>query len=60
MPFACNGKAFCKICKEGLEEVRNIPMMGAYIFYYKERIFVGIYGSGFRVKVTENIDQLRI
>lgn len=37
----------------GLEEVRNIPMMGGYIFYYKERIFGGIYGSGFMVKVTE-------
>jgi hypothetical protein len=29
-----------------LENVRNIPMMGGYIFYYKERIFVGIYGNG--------------
>lgn len=38
---------------EGLEEVRNIPMMGGYIFYYKERIFGGIYGNGFMVKVTE-------
>ena len=36
-----------------LEEVRNIPMMGGYIFYYKERIFGGIYGSGFMVKNTE-------
>lgn len=37
----------------GLEEVRKIPMMGGYIFYYKERIFGGIYGSGFMVKVTD-------
>lgn len=37
----------------GLEEIRNIPMMGGYIFYYKERIFGGIYGSGFMVKITE-------
>lgn len=33
--------------------VRNIPMMGGYIFYYKERIFGGIYGGGFMVKITE-------
>ncbi len=37
----------------GLEEVRKIPMMGGYIFYYKERIFGGIYGSGFMVKITD-------
>ena len=36
-----------------LQDVRNIPMMGGYIFYYKERIFGGIYGSGFMVKITE-------
>ena len=36
-----------------LEEIRNIPMMGGYIFYYRERIFGGIYGSGFMVKITE-------
>lgn len=36
-----------------LGNVRNIPMMGGYIFYYKERIFGGIYGSGFMVKLTE-------
>lgn len=35
-----------------LGEVRNIPMMGGYIFYYRERIFGGIYGAGFLVKVT--------
>lgn len=36
-----------------LGNVRNIPMMGGYIFYYQERIFGGIYGSGFMVKITE-------
>ena len=36
-----------------LEEIRNISMMGGYIFYYKERIFGGIYGNGFMVKITE-------
>ena len=36
-----------------LEGIRNIPMMGGYIFYYKERIFGGIYGNGFLVKITE-------
>lgn len=35
-----------------LQNIRNIPMMGGYIFYYKERIFGGIYGSGFMVKIT--------
>lgn len=38
---------------EGLGEVRNIPMMGGYIFYYRERIFGGIYGNGFLVKETK-------
>lgn len=37
-----------------LGDVRNIPMMGGYIFYYKERIFGGIYGNGFMVKITES------
>ena len=36
-----------------LGDIRNIPMMGGYIFYYRERIFGGIYGSGLMVKVTE-------
>lgn len=38
---------------DGLDGVRHIPMMGGYIFYYRERIFGGIYGSGFMVKVTK-------
>lgn len=38
---------------EGLEEVRSIPMMGGHIFYYRERIFGGIYKNGFMVKITE-------
>lgn len=36
-----------------LDDIRNIPMMGGHIFYYKERIFGGIYGNGFLVKITE-------
>lgn len=37
-----------------LSGVRQIPMMGGYIFYYKERIFGGIYGSGeLLIKITE-------
>lgn len=36
-----------------LGDVREIPMMGGYIFYYRERIFGGIYGNGFMVKVTK-------
>ena len=38
----------------GLPGVRQIPMMGGYIFYYNERIFGGIYGSGeLLIKITE-------
>lgn len=37
-----------------LPGVRQTPMMGGYIFYYNERIFGGIYGSGeLLVKITE-------
>ena len=36
-----------------LGEIRNIPMMGGYIFYYRERIFGGIYANGFMVKDTK-------
>lgn len=41
----------------GLDDVRKIPIMGGYIFYYKERIFGGIYGSGFMVKITNASQQ---
>ncbi len=36
-----------------LGEIRSIPMMGGYIFYYRERIFGGIYENGFLVKDTK-------
>lgn len=36
-----------------LGDVRKIPMMGGYIFYYRERIFGGIYENGFLVKDTK-------
>lgn len=36
-----------------LSDIRSIPMMGGYIFYYKNRIFGGIYEPGFMVKITE-------
>ncbi len=36
-----------------LGEIRNIPMMGGYIFYYRERIFGGIYENGFMIKDTK-------
>ncbi|MCI9315075.1 MAG: transcriptional regulator [Lachnospiraceae bacterium] len=36
-----------------LGDIRSIPMMGGYIFYYREKIFGGIYGSDFMVKITE-------
>ena len=38
----------------GLPGVRQIPMMGGYVFYYNERIFGGIYGSGeLLIRITE-------
>lgn len=51
-----NNKELMEYIMEQLSDlgnVRNIPMMGGYIFYYQERIFGGIYGSGFMVKITE-------
>ena len=36
-----------------LGDIRNIPMMGGYVFYYRERIFGGIYGNGVLVRITE-------
>ena len=37
-----------------LDNIRKTPMMGGYIFYYRERIFggilIGIYGKDTRVK----------
>ena len=37
----------------GVEGIRNIPMMGGYIFYINDRIFGGIYESGMMVKITD-------
>lgn len=38
---------------DSLDNVRNISMMGGYIFYYKDKIFGGIYDNGnFLVKIT--------
>lgn len=34
----------------GLSGVRSIPMMGGYIFYYREKIIGGIYEPGFLLK----------
>lgn len=39
---------------EGLNEVTSRAMMGGYIFYYKNKIFGGIYEPGFMVKLTES------
>lgn len=37
-----------------LGDIRNIPMMGGYVFYFNDRIFGGIYGSGeLLIKITE-------
>ena len=39
---------------DGLEDVRKVPMMGGYLFYYRDRIFGGIYHDGeVLVKLTE-------
>lgn len=39
----------------GLDGVRNIPMMGGYVFYYNDRVFGGIYESGeLLVKITSS------
>lgn len=38
----------------GLSGIRQISMMDGYIFYYNERIFGGIYGSGeLLIKITK-------
>ena len=34
----------------GLPGVRSIPMMGGYVFYYREKIIGGIYEPGFLLK----------
>ena len=36
-----------------LGETRYIPMMGGWLFYYREKIIGGIYGDGFAVKDTK-------
>ena len=37
-----------------LEDVRRIPMMGGWLFYYKDRIFGGIYNGGrLMIKITD-------
>lgn len=38
---------------ESLNDVTLRAMMGGYIFYYKQKIFGGIYKPGFMVKVTD-------
>ena len=32
--------------------IRYIPMMGGWLFYYREKLIGGIYGDGFAVKDT--------
>ena len=36
-----------------LGEISYIPMMGGWLFYYREKLIGGIYGDGFAVKDTE-------
>ena len=35
-----------------LGEIRYIPMMGGWLFYYREKLIGGIYGDGFALKDT--------
>ena len=37
---------------EPLEDIRYIPMMGGWLFYYREKLIGGIYEEGFAVKDT--------
>ena len=37
---------------DSIDGVTSRPMMGGYIFYYKNKIFGGIYEPGFMVKIT--------
>lgn len=37
-----------------LGDIRYIPMMGGWLFYYKDKLIGGIYGDGFAVKDTES------
>lgn len=38
---------------ENSGEVTYRPMMGGYLFYYKEKLFGGIYEPGFMIKITQ-------
>ena len=40
-----------------LGEIRYIPMMGGWLFYYREKLIGGIYGDGFAVKDTDSARQ---
>ena len=55
LPMANNKELVSYIMDQlsDLGNVRNIPMMGGYVFYYKEKIFGGIYENGFMVKITK-------
>ena len=37
---------------EPLEDIRYIPMMGGWLFYYREKLIGCIYEEGFAVKDT--------
>ena len=38
---------------KGLEDIRCTPMLNGYVFYYKNKMFGGIYAKGFMVKDTK-------
>ena len=44
--------ALCGRTTGSMGEIRYIPMMGGWLFYYREKLIGGIYGDGFAVKDT--------
>lgn len=38
---------------ENIDYIRSRKMMGEYIFYYREKVFGGIYDDRFLVKITK-------
>ncbi len=50
-------KEYKDYCLENMSLLDNItcrPMMGGYLFYYNDKLFGGIYGSGFLIKIVES------
>ncbi len=43
---------------EIIDYIKSRKMMGEYIFYYREKVFGGIYDDRFLVKITETSKKL--